>query len=88
MALQRLPGGKGEYNLCRIWEGEAMIALAEGDLEYYARPLEERARLVAVMKIPALIKELGEYDWYLTRGSGGGAWANGEAGLHRQTAPP
>lgn len=54
----RLKGGVGAYNVVRIWEVEAMIALGMTEESYAEIPVKQRARMIAARQVPKMVEAL------------------------------
>lgn len=57
-ALGNIEGGMGEYISTRVWEVDLMIKLGETESAYTERGVNERARMIAALKIPEFFKIL------------------------------
>ncbi len=57
-ALGNIEGGMGEYISTRVWEVELMVKLGETETAYTERGVNERARLIAALKIPEFFRIL------------------------------
>ncbi len=61
-AYNGLPSGLGSYDWLRLAEVDLMIRLGDTEEKYSHRPTNERARMIAALKIPEMRRALAEED--------------------------
>ena len=78
-ALANVEGGMGEYIGTKVWETDLMIRLGETEAAYTERSVNERARMIAALKIPQFFGIL-ETDRAIKEARKKGYWPNERTG--------